>query len=112
MRPIQDKTKVNMIMILEVLQKYGQLSVRGIGRVIQNQYGKKINHNTINRIIDTYLPDYVNIVDFQQTTGARLKLCSLKPEYMDMNREETVRNIVQKAFDKHKMRLKIRGKIN
>jgi len=112
MRPIQDKTKVNMIMVLEVLQKYGQLNIRGIVRIVQNQYGKKLNPTTVNRIIDTYLQDYVNIVDFQQITGARLKLCSLKSEYIEMNREEIVRNIVQKALDKHKMRLKIRGKID
>lgn len=107
MRPVQDKTKANMMMILEILQKYRQLHIRGIRRIIKEQYNKDINPYTINRIVTEYLSDYIEIIDLKKTVGVRLKFCSLKPEYREMDRQKIVKNIVKKALDKHRIRLKI-----
>jgi len=108
MRPIQPKTKENMLIILEILQRYRQLHIRGMRRVIEIEYKKTLNPYTINRIIEEYLSDYIQINDLTESIGVRLKFCSIKPEFIDMSREEIVRNVIKKALDKHNFRKSIR----
>lgn len=100
MRPIQDKTKANMLMIIEVLQKYKQLHLRAICKAISNEYGKTLNIYTVNRIVTVYLQDYLQINDYTETIGLRLKICSLLPEYENMNRQEIVQKIIKKSIRK------------
>ena len=108
MRSIQPKTKQNILMIIEVLQKYKQLHIRGMCRVIEVEYSRVLNPYTINRIIEEYLPDYIQINDLTESIGVRLKFCSLKPEYVNMGREEIVKTVIKKALDKHELRKAIR----
>ncbi|MBU3904760.1 MAG: hypothetical protein KJ906_01260 [Nanoarchaeota archaeon] len=107
MRQIQQKTKENMLLILEVLQRHGQLHIRGIQRMIEAEYNRKLNANTVNRIVEEYLLDYIQITDLIESVGVRLKFCKLNPIYVDMSRHEIVSNVVKKALDKHKMRKNI-----
>lgn len=107
MKQIQPKTKENMLMILEVLQRYGQLHIRGICRIVEAEYNRKLNPNTVNRIVEEYLSDYVQTNDLIESVGVRLKFCTLRSEYVTMSRQEIVLNVVKRALEKHQLRRQI-----
>lgn len=71
MKILSDMTKVRIIKIIGLLQKEGQMHVRGISRALE------IHPMTVSRIIDSYLSPFLEINEINEF-GLKAKLVKIR----------------------------------
>jgi len=60
MKTMSDRTKAQIVKIISLLQKEGQMHIRGISRALE------IHPMTVSRIIDSYLSPFLEINEIKE----------------------------------------------
>lgn len=97
MKTISDKTKVQIAKIIGLLQKEGQMHVRGISRALE------IHPMTVSRIINSYLSPFLEINEISEF-GLKAKIVKIREDKENIAIEDILKYIeVRKKIRDNKM---------
>ncbi len=86
MKPISDKTKAQVAKIIGLLQKEGQMHIRGISRALG------MHPMTVSRLIDGYLSPFLEINEINEF-GLRVKIVKLREDKKKLTLEQVLKYI-------------------
>ncbi|MFZ3077719.1 MAG: hypothetical protein WA139_04645 [Candidatus Aenigmatarchaeota archaeon] len=84
MKTISNRTKVHIMKIIGLLQKEGQMHVRGISRALE------IHPMTVSRIIDSYLSPFLEINEINEF-GLKAKIVKIREDKENITIEDILK---------------------
>lgn len=84
MKTISDRTNIQITKIIGLLQREGQMHVRGISRALE------IHPMTVSRIIDSYLSPFLEINEISEF-GLKAKLVKIREDKENITIEDILK---------------------
>lgn len=94
MKTISDRTKVQIIKVIGLLQKEGRMHVRGISRALG------MHPMTVSRIIDGYLTPFLEINEINEF-GLKIKLVKIREDKEKIAIEDVLKYLDIKKRIRH-----------
>jgi hypothetical protein len=86
MRTISNKTKADIVKIINLLREHGQMHIRGISRITE------IHPMSVSRLIDSYLSPFLEISEIKEF-GLKAKIVKLREDKQNITLEDVLRYI-------------------